>query len=114
MKRVIRLTESDLNRIVKKVLQEQSQPDPKKIVTDCFMQNLSLKDVTKVPMSCMGIGIKIVTSKKLPDPFQDGPALLSCANDLGKVVTEDPNYVFQKLTAIGNCIFKSASSPVSY
>lgn len=116
MKKVIRLTEKDLTNIVKRVLEEQSAPQGdgiQKMVVDCFMSTLSLKDVTKVPKSCIPIGIKIATSKKLPT-FEDFPKAMQCATDLGKVIMEDPMGTFDKIKEVGECLLSKAQSPVKY
>ncbi len=50
MKKVIRLTESDLTRIVKRVLMEQGQSDP----TACFKATFEIENMDiEIPKSCM-------------------------------------------------------------
>lgn len=114
MKKVVRLTESDLNRIVKKVLREQTQPQtPDKAVMDCFMSVMSLKDMTKIPQSCMKVGIKVMTEKTPPD-FVTG---MACATELSKVIAKDPMYAMGKLMEVGQCLMGKAAggqSPVMY
>ena len=118
MKKIVRLTEKDLSRIVKKVLNEQvpsGKDQMEKAVIDCFMSTLSLKDVTKVPRSCIPVGLKIIMSKKLPE-FEDFPQFMQCATDLGKVVMEDPMGAFNKISEVGKCLISkgTSQSPVVY
>jgi hypothetical protein len=112
MKKIIRLTESDMVRLIKKVLQEQMQQKPEDMVIECFTENMTLRDATKIPTSCMTIGLKVITTKRLPNPLTDGQKLWSCANDLAELVQKDPDYAFEKLTSVAQCIIKKASSPV--
>jgi hypothetical protein len=110
MKKIVKLTENDLARIVKKVLKEQSQPDIETKVKGCFMSAFELKDISKVPMSCVGIGLKIFKNKRLPNPFDptEVEQSLSCASDLAK----DPMFLAEKMKDILGCLSKT--SPVMY
>jgi|688.fasta_scaffold485215_2 hypothetical protein len=112
MKRIVRLTESDMVRLIKKVLQEQMQQKPEDMVIECFTENMTLRDATKIPTSCMTIGLKVITSKRPPNPITDGQEFLSCANDLARLVQKDPSYAIEKITSVAQCIIKKASSPV--
>ena len=50
MKKIVRLTESDLARIIKRVINEQGQSDP----TGCFKAAFEIKNMDiEVPKSCM-------------------------------------------------------------
>jgi hypothetical protein len=50
MKKIVRLTESDLARIIKRVINEQGQSDP----TACFKAALEIEEMdVEVPKSCM-------------------------------------------------------------
>lgn len=112
MKKIVRLTESDLVRLVKKVLNEQMQQKPEDMVIECFTENMTLRDATKIPTSCMTIGMKVITTKRLPNPITDGPKLWSCANDMAKVVEKDPDYAFEKLMSVAKCVIEKANSPI--
>lgn len=52
MKRIIRLTERDLTRIVRRVINEQSN-DPQAVVIECIMKNTTLKDLETIPTDCV-------------------------------------------------------------
>jgi hypothetical protein len=50
MKKIVRLTESDLARIVKRVINEQGQSDP----TGCFKAAFEIENMDiEIPKSCM-------------------------------------------------------------
>ena len=85
MKKVIRLTESDLTRIVKRVIKEQAQPN----LQDC------LKGVGTVPQSCKGT---------------DAGA---CIKDLGRMIyTSGPDVAIPLVDAI-KCL-KTKMGPQKY
>ena len=52
MKRIIRLTENDLARIVRRVINEQSN-DVEAVVLECVMENTTLKDLQTIPADCV-------------------------------------------------------------
>ena len=52
MKRIIRLTETDLARIVRRVINEQSD-DVQAVVLECVMENTTLKDLQTIPADCV-------------------------------------------------------------
>ncbi len=52
MKRIIRLTERDLTRIVRRVINENSN-DPQEVVLECIMENTTLKDLETIPADCV-------------------------------------------------------------
>jgi len=52
MKRIIRLTERDLTRIVRRVIKEQSN-DVEAVVLECVMENTTLKDLQTIPADCV-------------------------------------------------------------
>ena len=54
--KVVKLTESDLQRIVKRVISEQNEivePSKEKIVKECILENTTLKDLENIPASCI-------------------------------------------------------------
>jgi|LakMenE18May11ns_1017448.scaffolds.fasta_scaffold8958108_1 hypothetical protein len=105
MKKIVRLTENDLARIVKKVLKEQSQSDLESKVKGCIMSTFELKDISKVPMSCVSVGLKLFKGG-LPNPLD--PENMECAQDLMK----DPMFVLKKFKDITGCLAKQ--SPVMF
>jgi len=85
MKKVIRLTESDLHRIVKRVLNEQVQPN----LSDC------LKGVSNIPQSCKGTDVG------------------TCIKDLGRMIyTGGPEVAVSLADAI-KCL-KTKMGPQKY
>ena len=55
MKKTIRLTESDLARIIKRVINEQGQSDP----TGCFKAAFEIQNMDfEIPKSCMEVVTK--------------------------------------------------------
>jgi hypothetical protein len=100
MKKTIRLTERDLTRLIKKIVNEQMAPqnqmDPLKIIKDCSGKD-SITDACK----------KISTSSGIPE-------IIGCLASLG---ITDPGKAF----GMGQCIFnkmseflKSANTGIKY
>ena len=88
--KVITLSESDLRRIVKRVMNENE--DPKQIVIDCIMENTSLKDITNLPEAC----IKMITEK-------DYTKALECGMGMDE---SDAKMIISKIEPIGKCVMK--------
>ena len=88
--KVVTLSESDLNRIVKRYLNENE--DPKQIVIDCIMENTSLKDITNLPESC----IKMITEK-------DYTKALECGMEMDE---RDAKMIISKIVPISKCVMK--------
>lgn len=111
MSKVVRLTESDLIRLVKKVLKEQiAGPGPDTFVKECFMEHANIEDLSRIP-TCSKIAMRIFKTKKLPTNIEEG---IKCATEMVSNVGGDPYRAFGKLTQIGECILKKANSPVRY
>jgi len=112
-KRVVRLTEADLIRLVKKVLIEQSNPpmgdEQKKAVEKCFMENLDMNDLSKVP-TCSALAFEMLKTKRLPTDMQKG---MKCANEISVAVGDDPFTAFAKLTQVGQCLIGQSVKPPS-
>tara|TARA_R110002153_G_scaffold68228_1_gene181178 strand:- start:834 stop:1166 length:333 start_codon:yes stop_codon:yes gene_type:complete len=53
--KVVKLTESDLQRIVKRVLKENEivEPSKEEIVKECILENTTLKDLVNIPAPCI-------------------------------------------------------------
>ena len=85
MKKIIRLTESDLSRIIKRVLNEQKTlPE---VAIECALTNFNLPDVTKIPKDCITVGLTVISTKKLPDLTD--PSVMACATGIINVVSVD-------------------------
>lgn len=83
-KRIVKLTESDLQRIVQRVLNEQIVNDS---ITECFKH---LEGVIEVPQECMNI-------TKSPDE----KTIMACATKLmGKINIMNGFKIFQTLSCI--------------
>jgi len=94
--KVVTLSESDLNRIVKRYLNENE--DPKQIVIDCIMENTSLKDITNLPESC----IKMITEK-------DYTKALECGMEMDE---RDAKMIISKIVPISKCVTNKMGKPV--
>jgi hypothetical protein len=110
--KIVRLTENDLMRLVKKVLEEQTNPKMETAVKECFMKNLKMDDLKSVP-SCTAIAMEILSSKKLPTDMEKG---MNCVSEIVEVVGSDPFSAFNKVTSIGTCLLEKSKtmSPVMY
>lgn len=78
MKKVVRLTESDLTRIVRRVLNEQNMPQIPTEIMSCA----GVEKVTTIPV-CMQI-ITALMNKQLPDPLTMG----LCGVEVAKMAPE--------------------------
>ena len=96
--KVITLSESDLRRIVKRVINENK--DPKQIVIDCIIDNTSLTDITNLPEAC----IKMITD-------QDVTKALECGMSMD---ADSIQLILRKIEPISKCVSKkmSGSSPM--
>ena len=83
MKKVIRLTESDLVRIVKKVLMENVPQVPEIPVE---LMTCLTESVGELPEACMGIINEIVIEKKIPQITD--PRLIPCTFAIGTTAME--------------------------
>lgn len=80
MKKIVRLTESDLVRIVKRVIKENQGDIPQQIM-DCASEVLTLSDLTKIP-TCVELATQVMTTKKIPTDIMKG---MSCATELASL-----------------------------
>jgi hypothetical protein len=102
MKKVVRLTERDLSRIVKKVLNESMGNLPE-VAIQCALDNFQLKDITKIPMDCVTVGINVIMTKKLPD--LNDSSVKACATKIAEVVLSDKD-AQQKVMSFAGCVLK--------
>lgn len=104
MKKIVRLTEADLVRIVKRVIKENQNDIPTEI-TSCASEVLSFDDLAKIP-TCVELGTEVITSKKIPT---DVKKLMACGGELSKL-----NKTYQDGINFMNCVYKkiSTSPPV--
>jgi hypothetical protein len=89
MKRIIKLTESDLARIVRRVIREEE--GPKEDLAQC----------------CKDAGITAPLSCTTGD-------VTKCMKDLGNIVISDPLGMGMKAVAALNCLKDKQNSPVQY
>jgi hypothetical protein len=101
MKKVIRLTESDLTRIVKRVLMEQGQSDP----TACFKAAFEIENMDiEIPKSCM----EVLTNPSLATMAACSWDALVMAPKIG--LPTDPSEIEEKVQRFYEC----ATSKVKY
>lgn len=98
MKKVIRLTESDLAKLIKRVIKENQNDIPTEIM-ECASEVLTLSDLSAIP-TCQELAMEVITSKKIPTNIIK---LISCGAELSKLkktpqdVEEFMNCVYQKI-----------------
>jgi hypothetical protein len=106
MKKVIRLTESDLTRIVKRVLMEQEMSEEK--IMSCLLKTLGESDIqlSEIPKSCMTL-IQKGIEKKTPS-FED----LQLGLDCGMKCAKNPKIIdlATKIPDVITCVTTSDSS----
>jgi hypothetical protein len=102
MKKIVRLTESDLNRLVRKVLNEQTIPDGGQ-PANCLMEQFpSLK---QMPQSCVGI---LGSIPKTPEEVIFFPMkIAACSRDLKQASgISNEGELMKKITAVQSCMVK--------
>jgi len=103
MKKVIKLTERDLNRIVKRVLNEEmTQGNPLEQITSCLQR----KDInTSLPKECVDLINDAMKTKIPPNPFDTKS--IACASKFGmNALTIMPE--------IMSCLKSAVESPIKY
>lgn len=88
MKRIIRLTENDLARIVRRVIKEQSN-DVEAVVLECVMENTTLKDLQTIPADCVTLLSGDMTK------------MFAC---MGKMDSNTFNTIKSKIVPITKCV----------
>ena len=102
MKKIVRLTEADLVRIVKRVIKENQNDIPTEIM-GCATEVLTLSDLAQIP-TCVELGTEVITSKKIPTDFMK---LMACGTELSKL-----NKTPQDGMKFMNCVLtKISTSP---
>ena len=87
--KVVKLTESDLQRIVKRVLKENTQSE-EDVVIECILSNTTLKDISKIPQSC----IKMIVD-------EDVTMGLDCMKEMD---SETVKVIISKIKPISECV----------
>jgi hypothetical protein len=80
MKKIVKLTESDLARIIKRVIKENQNDIPSQIM-ECASEVLTLSELAQIP-TCLELGMGVMTSKKIPTDFVK---LMTCGTELSKL-----------------------------
>lgn len=99
-RRIIKLTEADLTKIVKRVLKEQNQPiELPKELEGCFKKEFKITDVVKYP-KCVLLALKIKAPFPFPKDDEIDPELVqACAKQLMK----HPDEVMKRFTSFATC-----------
>lgn len=109
MKKILRLTESDLVRLVNKVIKEQvTGTNTSDVVVDCFETHFENPNM-ELPKSCKELAEEIINTKKIPT---DTIKIMACAADLSKYVDSNVFETMAKLKDVYECIIKKTKSPV--
>jgi len=95
MKRIIRLTETDLKRIVRRVIREADAP----YVDPCQDEVDTLSDLVgenRVPKSCLGADMEAQCAKDLMKMATQGPdpRVMMAAKELAKCRKENSGMMF--------------------
>ena len=98
MKRIIRLTERDLTRIVRRVINENSD-DPQEVVLECIMENTTLEDLKTIPQDCVTLLSGDMTK------------MFAC---MGQMDSNTFNTIKSKIVPITKCVTKKMGGGSSF
>ena len=99
-KKIIKLTESDLNKIVKRVLEEQQETiELPKEMEKCFKEQFQITDVLEYP-KCVELALKAKSPIPMPDNQVDLKLVGACAKQLMK----DPQEVTKRFFGFSQCM----------
>ncbi len=93
--KVINLTESDLKRIVKRALKENTQNE-EDVVIECILGNTTLEDISKIPQSC----IKMILDN-------DMTKSIDCMKEMD---SETVKVIISKIKPISECVVSKMGS----
>jgi len=103
MGKVIRLTESDLVKIIKRVLNEDMMGggvDPK--IMECLSPVIDPKKMSQIP-TCMKIFNDMFKTQTPPNPFD--PSMVKCSTEMIKLIPEgNPFEMVSKIMEVATCI----------
>jgi hypothetical protein len=95
MAKIVRLTESDLTRLVRRVIKEQ-QTKFEDDLLECAKEQVQISDITKIPPACYSVGLNLMMGKTpTPDSF------MKCVKESAK---EDPRWVKDKAIGFMTCV----------
>jgi hypothetical protein len=95
MAKIVRLTESDLTRLVRRVIKEQ-QTKFEDDLLECAKEQVQISDITKIPPACYSVGLNLMMGKTpTPDSFME------CVK---KAADEDPRWVKDKAIGFMTCV----------
>ena len=102
-KRIIRLTESDLEKLIRRVVKEQEDmsSDPITVIRNCIEKNApSVEiDISKIPQSCKNV-VQAIQQNGAPDPLDTIKCGAYVKTEIGKAGWEAAT----KAIDIMNCI----------
>jgi len=93
--KVIKLTESDLQKIVKRVLNEQSEDQLEVLICLANAADLTYEDVAKCP-SCIVAGTDIVNNKT-PEPQIISKCIMEVKDVIGEKCGSDYECILQSM-----------------
>jgi hypothetical protein len=102
MKKVVRLTESDLTRVIKRIIKEMQNDVPTEIA-GCATEVLTLSDLTKIP-TCIELATQVIEDKKIPTDIMKG---MKCASELS-TLQKGPDDALEFM----NCVLGKINNPV--
>jgi len=95
MAKIVRLTESDLNRLVRRVIKEQ-QTEFDADLLECAKEQVQISDIGKIPPSCYSVGLNLMMGKT-PTP----DSCMECVKDGAK---QNPIWVKDKAIGFMTCV----------
>jgi hypothetical protein len=94
-KRIIRLTESDLTRIVRRVIKEQQTKYDADLLK-CAQNQVQITDINEIPPFCKSVGVDLMMGNT--------PSVDSFTNCVKQAAEKDPRWVKDKAIGFMTCV----------
>jgi len=95
MKKIIRLTENDLTRLVRRVIKEQSTKYDADLLK-CAQNQVQITDIDEIPPSCKSVGVDLMMGNT--------PSVDSCMKCVKESANKDPRWVKDKAIGFMTCV----------
>jgi hypothetical protein len=95
MAKIVRLTESDLTRLVRRVIKEQ-QTEFDGDLLKCAQNQVQITDINEIPPSCKSVGVDLMMGNT--------PSVDSCMECVKDGAKQNPRWVKDKAIGFMTCV----------